>query len=634
MIQVRLHSEPYSADGNLAADGAQRLLGQPNLSPLELVLRETLQNSWDASLDCPGRPLFRVRIRRLAPGQQEAMREFFRELPPPEANEPVRERIQRFLESPDPVVMEICDEGTAGLGGPTSASEAFPEGVQPDFVNFVRNIGSPRDIAFGGGTYGFGKSSLFRFSRCDTVIIHTLTGDGDTPEHRLIAKSMGSAFQHGGLRYTGRHWWGAATGEPGTSVDPLLAEEGSVVAGSLGLPERAGREQKGTSLMILDPDLEDLDGGTERYGDDGLRNRLMARLQETLLWHGWPKFTALPSGEAPMSCHLSVMEREEPMPDPATIMPLRLLTEALADARMQKNPVTWYRSTYIGFIGDRSAPVDGIPADDRFRRHLRETSIIPEQLCHMALLRPAELIVRYEVGSINEAKGEQWAGVFICNTGDDNEIEHAFALSEPPAHNDWEPAAAQSLTSRQRSYVKVALKRIKERLRELSGADLSRANAQGPPGRISVAELASDIGSHLLGSGPGASDGTRNPPPLRNGVRRPVRISTPEALGTVLMDGAPITSFSLRVSGDSDEEVSLLLSPWVQSDVREREMVAPNGIAPRIVGILIDDVPVDRPGDQVRCRASAGGTNLRVMVSVPDYVAVGLTADLDRPDSP
>lgn len=81
MNLIRLHSEPFSRDGNIAADGATRLLGQPALSPLELVIRETIQNSWDASLQTEGTPRYSIRIRHLESSQIDAMRSFFQELP-------------------------------------------------------------------------------------------------------------------------------------------------------------------------------------------------------------------------------------------------------------------------------------------------------------------------------------------------------------------------------------------------------------------------------------------------------------------------------------------------------------------------------------------------------------------------
>ena len=47
-------SEPYSQYGNMSADGIQRLLGAPNLNALQILIRETVQNSWDAGKDIPG----------------------------------------------------------------------------------------------------------------------------------------------------------------------------------------------------------------------------------------------------------------------------------------------------------------------------------------------------------------------------------------------------------------------------------------------------------------------------------------------------------------------------------------------------------------------------------------------------
>ena len=636
MVPIHLHSEPYSPDGNLAADGAVRLLGQPALSPLELLLRETLQNSWDASLGCQGTPLFRIRIRRLEPDQQKAMRLFFRELPPAAADEPVSAGLRHFLDSPNPLVMEVCDEGTKGLGGPTRASETFPEGVQPDFVNFVRNIGSPRDMAFGGGTYGFGKSSLFRISRCGTVVIDTLTGDAEALERRLIAKAMGMAFDHAGRRHTGRHWWGIAAGSAGGSVEPVLGEKSTCLAGSLGFTPRSGPAQRGTSLMILDPVLEDLgddlgdDPAGLQPGADEIPGRLMARIQEVLLWHGWPKFTARPGCEPPMRCRLSVLGRDSDLPDPATIMPLWLLTEALEKARSKTDPVFWHRATRIGFFGQHQASAD-LPADDRFRIHLGQKALIPGTLCHMALLRPAELVVRYEVGSVNKAEGTQgtqWGGVYICDTGDGNIIEQAYAQSEPPAHDDWQPRAAQQLDKRQKSYVTVGLTRIRNKVRELSGLDIRPVQPIAQQEQNSFAELAGEIGRALIGTGPGGSDGSRQPGAAGGSGRRVLRISTPQALGTTLRDGVPVATFRILVTGNTADEITINLNPWVQSDLTEKERLAPNGRAPEVVGVSIDDSPVDIPGPQVRCRPSAGRTELRVLVSVPDYVAVGLSVDL------
>ena len=638
MTLIRLHSEPYGRDGNLAADGAARLLGQPALSPLELLIRETLQNSWDASLGCEGSPVFRIRVRRLESGQLEAMREFFSELPPFDADEPVEGQIRRFLDSPDPLVMEICDEGTKGLGGPVSASEALEKGVQADFVNFVRNIGSPRDIALGGGTYGFGKSSLFKVSGCSTIVIHSLTGDLHSPEHRLIGMALGKAFDHDGRRYTGRHWWGGRSDDESGSVDPLTGEGGSRRAEALGFIPRPTHHQRGTSLMILDPSLEDLVSDANApliFGNAPSRQRLIARFQDILLWHCWPKFTRLEDGSVPMECRLSILGEDIDLPDPASIQPLRLLTEALSEARRKQDQVWCERPKMpIGFFGQSSASAQ-MCGDDRFRIHLGEETLIPEKLSHMALLRPAELVVRYQIGTLNEAEQNQWGAVFICDRGPDHVVEEAYARSEPPAHDDWEPKSDQSLSPHQRRYVSVGLTRIKERVKLLSGTDLTRSIQVGQVQQESLAALAGQIGRVLIGSGLGGSSGSSSSGGGGGGGgRRPVRLSVPEALGTALENGSPVATFRVRLTGLSDQVASVSLTPYVLSDFREKDVCAPNGRVPEVLRVTVDDVAVPVPASLVDCRANGKGSEILVVITVPDYVAVGLTAEfVDREET-
>lgn len=82
------------------------------------------------------------------------------------------------------------------------------------------------------------------------------------------------------------------------SVDPILNDAARELASSLGFLERYTSEQRGTSLMILDPDLEEFDPSGDFAGSPQteIRNHLSARLQDTILWHCWPKFTRRSDG--------------------------------------------------------------------------------------------------------------------------------------------------------------------------------------------------------------------------------------------------------------------------------------------------------------------------------------------------
>ena len=630
MNLVSLHSEPYSRDGNIAADGAARLLGQPALSPLELVIRETIQNSWDASLQADGTPRYFIRVRYLDSFQMETMRSFFRELPPNEAGEPVAGLISRFLGSPG-LVMEICDERTQGLDGPTSASKALSDGESANFVNFIRNIGSARDLAQGGGTYGFGKSSLFRISKCQAIVVHSAIHSESGIEHRLIGKALGAAFDHNGRRFTGRHWWGAADEADGESIDPIVNHQAAELSAALGFWERTTRENSGTSLMILDPDLEEFDqaGDFSNSPITEIRNHLAARLQDTILWHCWPKFTRRDDGNVPMECDLSILGEDCSLPDPSTIQPLFLMTQALSRARARDELIHCQRpKKLLGFFGECSASLE-LTADDRFRRHLGDTALIPERLHHVALLRPAELVVRYMQGSINLAAQRQWAGVFITDIGENAEVEKAFAMSEPPAHDDWQPKAAQALTTHQRTYVNVALKRIRERINELSGSDIRQGLLTGDDVRSSLASLAGDLGRSLIGTGLGGADGRKAGPSGGGGARRAsLKLGSPISQGTNLIDGRPVARFRVHLSGPPDSTPAITFAPWVQMDEGNKDPVAPNGKAPEVIEVQINEQTVPLMAGVYNCPVQNGGTDIEVLVSIPDYVAVGMSAEI------
>ena len=59
-----------------------------------------------------------------------------------------------------------------------------------------------------------------------------------------------------------------------------------------------------------------------------------------------------------------------------------------------------------------------------------------------------------------------------------------------------------------------------------------------------------------------------------------------------------------------------------------KEETAPNGISPQIIGVDIDAQPILMSGDSYPLVIPVGARLLDVHVSVPDYVAVGLTAEI------
>ena len=632
---INIYSEPFRRDGNISAEGASKLLGRPSLSPLELLLRETLQNSWDASLgENNDVPSFKIRIRKLNENEKLKFESFFSDLPSIEANESIHKGLKEFFKKPNQFVLEICDFGTRGLGGPFSASESLSEFESNDFVNFVKNIGSPRDIQLGGGTYGFGKSSLFKMSKCNTLLIETLTKNKNNYQNRMIGYALGSEYNLDGKRFTGRHWWGVKSDsqEEPESVDPLVDDNAKIYAKEMGLMPRYNRSRTGTSLIILDPNLEDLEDNSQNQlplinpeDNDYLCKKLMLRMQEILLWHAWPKFTPNEDEVLPMKCTISIFDKTKKLPDPRYIAPFDLLANSLNKARKKEEEIFSQRpKKLLGHVGVQKCSYDSL-ADQRFRNLLGDDSLIPDKLAHFALLRPAELVVKYLTRNLEEGQ-DQWGGVFICS--DNKEIEKSFARSEPPSHDDWNPQSLED--NYQRTFVNQALTKIKEKIKVLSGI-YSLENQEDEDSLIegdSLAKLAGDLGRSLIGKGFGGSDGSKERKETSGTSKSKItRLTKPVALGTKFVDEKLIADFSMQLLSKKDNLIDITLKSFVKTD-EGKELFAPNGKSPKITKVLVGNKEQFLEEDKLTITVESDNSDIKVSVEIPDYVGVYLTAEL------
>ncbi|WP_222127602.1 hypothetical protein, partial [Brevibacterium casei] len=104
-----------------------------------MLIRETLQNSWDArEEDRP--PAYGVRLDRLEKSKRVILLDHvFTDLPVS------LEQIRASLSSPDVHAVEIYDRGTTGLAGPFRASDEATDGLPNNFNSFVFDIGTTSD---------------------------------------------------------------------------------------------------------------------------------------------------------------------------------------------------------------------------------------------------------------------------------------------------------------------------------------------------------------------------------------------------------------------------------------------------------------------------------------------------------
>ncbi len=611
-VTLSLYSEPYGSTGNIG-ENFLRLLGTPSTDPLQTVIREAIQNIADAAKLGQG-PGVRIRLRRLNDDQRNCMRNNVLYHLPDELNS--RKKFNDFLEKEEQVVLEICDFGTTGLGGPTRA-DRIPLGVeQNDFINFLRNIGAPRDTDRGGGTYGFGKASLYAVSQCQTILVDTLVAEEHGGERRVIGCHVGSRHEvaEDGYKkqFTGRHWWGVADPDDGIA-DPALGSDAKVLAEALGFPPRMPG-QSGTSIMMLDfnPEGEDLFAVGQR-------------IVEGLLYSFWPRMMKDTPVGMQFSCSVEVDGVELDIPDPELFPPLHLFCRAMRKARARSGVgveriFSERPSRDLGWLaiekGLRSERRPIVVEDSLFRRTSR----------HIALMRPVQLVVKYLEGTALPDENLEWAGVFL--TSEDDEVERAFALSEPPAHDDWIPGNLER--GHAKTFVNVALRKLDARAAEIGLPSASGRNQESdaPP----LAKVSGMLGAALEGvDGEGAGRPRTNNG--GGGASRPLRAraSRPVFLRLEERDGMKVAVFSTSVQQDFDcSGRNLNASASVAIDGAAAHQLDQTILNPEVIELRAEDGSCAELGDTLMIDGASG--TYEIVVRIPDECAVTVDAEIQSGD--
>lgn len=542
MRPLELQSERFGATGNILAAGALNQLGRPALDSLAVMLREAVQNSWDARLPESRTVEFGITGYNLKRNQLDFLQgTVFKSMPSNLA-------LANIMRSRTPLsILAIYDRGTTGLAGPTRADEFTPEGETSNFVDFLRNIGQAEGRRFGGGTYGYGKAAFYSLSGAGTICVHTRCRLSGRLESRFMAAALGPAYESRGGRergrFTGRHWWGRRQAD--NIVGPALASEADAIARALGMPSfRSG--ETGTTIMIIAPRLG------ERTPEQA-----MHFLISNILWYFWPKMLSSNSGEPAMQFSLSWAGNEFAVPEPYDFPPLQGFARAMellkgkdtsavlggstTDIRSYRPVQTLGRLSLIKFPVSERRPLD--TGEDE------ALEPVPGLCHHVALMRNAELVVKYIEGPPLPTAHVEYAGVFIT----DREVDHVFAKAEPPTHDDWIPSTLENAT--ERTYVNVAKRRIRESLNDFTAPPEAVTERQAD---FPMGAFAEKLGGLLPGEEePGASVQPSVPPASgarSRGSSGPVGTRTSqariEALSEgrlVLFKGAPAVIIDFRV---------------------------------------------------------------------------------------
>lgn len=409
-------SQRVAAEGSTASEGIRRQLGKPKLDPLTVLIREAAQNSCDAAL--PDKEVdFNVQIRQLTGNRLARWRDFL--LPDPRgAGLGLTEALNR-----QPSILTIADRGTTGLGGPLRADEPPLDGERADFVKFIRNVGERKGVDLGGGSYGFGKGILYNVSRCHVIVADSRCIFRGRPQRRLIGAAMGDGFQHGGVRYTGRHWLGVHERD---IAQALVDDDADEMATALGLPTFS-RDQTGTTVAIIDIDL-----GAVRTGDvEEPRTPESAAeyIASTMLWNLWPRMIS--DVDNRLRCSVKFEGFPVDIPDPESTIELKPFVDAYRRLSREGEYDVPARRAKPQEIG-RFAKVETM-APIRKNRLLALAAPFSGAAHHCARMRQADLVVDYVKGDPHPTEAIQYGAVFKAGV----EADQYFSDAEPPTHDDW-----------------------------------------------------------------------------------------------------------------------------------------------------------------------------------------------------
>lgn len=575
---LTLYRQQYGADGGVDARSAENAIGRTSLDLWDLVLRESLQNSWDARTHQTGPIKFAVDEFELSQDQTRTiMREVFQELPPHCQST----HLPKFIFDRRLRVMVICDSGTRGLGGPVRGHKSGT-GERRDFVDFVRNLGRSTAKGMQGGTYGLGKGVLYKASKVGVCLIFSQTVHAGKIEARLIGVSGGDGdYDDGGYRYTGRNWWGVP-GEDGI-VDPLIGDDARDLAERLGM-SIAEEDTTGTSIMILAPENEGYSAGVDR---------VQAMAAAALKW-AWPH--AIDFGDGPsIEFSFSADGIKLPKLDPLGTAKYREFALAYLEGRkliLDPSHEGNWQTTFTKIDSRRPQRHLGLLV----HRVSHSPVSTPSELENtVALLRSPRMVVKY-LPVPAQPNGVPSYGVFITA----HDMDETFAKSEPVTHDDWVYKQA-SVGRNTANPVKIALDRIRDTFKALA---VESGQASGGIGSKGSSRVSAALGKLISGfSGTGAEQQTvREPGPGTSRPRRAVvRHAREPVLG--LLGGEVVAKYAFAVSGGRPEQkLRLAVSAHVVTESGGAEGSVPaEAEIPRFLGwetaqgLQGDDLAVDLP---------------------------------------
>lgn len=231
-----------------------KALSDTHLPNADLVIRESLQNSFDAKAKDQIPVNFSMKGFFLTEDNKRFIASIL-----PVTNSPVAKSLVSKIQSHDTYCLQIRDSNSVGLNGPYQEYDDITnrqiEASEYNYRDFVWSMGGSKDQTK-GGSFGVGKTSLFLVSKVKTVCIYSRTIYNGKPQSRFIIKSF---YPYSFDSTQVKQYWFSCERIGGCPYNnnvplPFLDEDADYLAKNFGMDVFPGNET-GTCSLILDVDF-------------------------------------------------------------------------------------------------------------------------------------------------------------------------------------------------------------------------------------------------------------------------------------------------------------------------------------------------------------------------------------------
>lgn len=393
--------------------------------------------------------------------------------------------IETLTERKELLLLRVDDSGTGGLVG------ADLELDKPFASLCIDELFSAKDSAGAGGSYGLGKSVLWRFSGFSTVLFSSRLKTSDYRDKqqglRLFGRTQLPWHSIGDQHFDGPCWFG----KPGTQEERAIAwsvwdPEASVSAAKLHLKREA---TPGTSILIVgfNPPAEETVHPQE----------LCRRFCQAAAREFWPvlagdqpelqvtsDLTNIETGDVELTAKAEITDEVKPF---VTCVE-RFREGTVVESITEKDDVA------VAQIPLKiPAQINGAPAvNAEVTLCVRLAPNIKGLVNHVAYARGFGMVVKYRNLEGISLSAQPFVATLLCgtlrgNTKEDQAAETFLRMAEPPEHNTW--GSNQRLQSHYRKGYATQLEQLERQVATLIKQLVSQAAGEGDRGPQLLARM-------------------------------------------------------------------------------------------------------------------------------------------------